>query len=177
MPDTAPQNPAGEFVAEAQYDDARKTELINVIDHAPEELRALVGNMNDDQLGTKYRNWTIRQIVNHLSESHVNAFVRFKWALTEDNPTIKPYDESAWSDLDDNKTGSIEPALTLFTGIHAKWNVLLRMMSDDQFDRTYFHPELNEDVTLRSVLPMYAWHTQHHVGQIKWLVDQHQWGG
>ena len=175
MHETAPQNPAGEFVSKPHYDDAYKTELIKTISDAPTTLKTLVADMPEQQLDTKYRNWTIRQIVNHLAESHMNAYVRFKWAITEENPTIKPYDESLWSELSDNRSGPIEPALMMFAGIHSKWTALLHSMSDEQFDRTYFHPEMNEHVTLRAALPMYDWHTRHHIGQIKWLIDTHQW--
>jgi hypothetical protein len=175
MNETAPQFPAGQYVAQSDYDAAHRAELINDLASTPAALSALVSSLTDDQLDTKYRNWTIRQIVNHLAESHMNAYMRFKWALTEDNPTIKPYDETRWSDLIDAKTGSIEPALELLSGLHAKWDATLRNMTDEQFERAYFHPELNENVSLKSALPTYVWHCHHHSAQIKWLIEKHDW--
>lgn len=171
MINSAPQNPAGEFEPEPHYGEPRKLELIGEIESAPRHLRELVDPLQEADLDIKYRNWTIRQIVNHIADSHVNSYVRFKWALTEDKPTIKPYDESLWSGLLDANSGSIQPALVLLEGLHAKWSAVLKTMTDEQFDRAFFHPELDCLVTLREALPSYAWHGRHHTAQIKWIID------
>jgi uncharacterized damage-inducible protein DinB len=171
----APQYPAGPFVPEDDYGPARRDEFIAVIAGAPAALRRAVAGLSKEQLDTRYRNWTVRQIVNHLADSHVNCYVRFKWALTEDRPTIKPYDEGRWAALADSRLGDIAVPLTFFEGLHARWVHLLRSMSDEQWARSFFHPESGQTVTLRAALCSYAWHCRHHTAQISWLRKQHSW--
>jgi hypothetical protein len=171
----APQNPAGAFVPEDNYGAKRRDELIAVITAAPADLRQAVAGLSDSQLDTKYRNWTIRQIVHHLADSHVNSYVRFKLALTEDRPTIKPYDEGHWSALDDARTGDVQASLALLDGLHQCWVQMLRSMSEEQFGRSFFHPELGQDVSLRTALASYAWHCRHHTAQITWLRQHRGW--
>src|SRR5437870_12408601 len=130
-----PQNPAGEFVAEDGIGPERRAELIAVIECAPANVRKAVAGLSEDQLDTRYRNWTIRQIVHHLADSHVNSYVRFKWALTEEQPTIKAYDEGRWAALEDSRTGDVGPPLALLEALHARWAQLLRSLSDEQFGR------------------------------------------
>jgi uncharacterized damage-inducible protein DinB len=168
----APQNPAGAFVPEINYGPDRQGELIAVIANAPAALREAVAGLSEEQLDTKYRNWTIRQIVNHLADSHVNSYVRFKLALTEEQPTIKPYDEGRWAALADSLSGDIRTPLALLDGLHARWVHLLRSMKPEQFARTFFHPESNEIVSLSAALCSYAWHCRHHTAQITWLRKQ-----
>jgi hypothetical protein len=167
---TAPHYPAGSFVPDEQYSDPRRQALITVLEQAPAALRAAVAGLNEAQLETPYRNWTIRQIVHHLADSHVNAYVRFKLALT-----IKPYDEGRWVALEDSRSGSIAAPLALFEGLHASWVQLLRGLTARQYARTYSHPEMGEDVPLFRALGSYAWHSRHHTGQILWLREQHGW--
>jgi hypothetical protein len=119
-------------------------------------------------LETKYRNWTIRQIIHHLADSHVNAYVRFRLALTEDAPKIKPYDETRWAELPDAKSEDVELSLRLLEAIHARWARLLHAMSDADFSRAYKHPEFNATYKLSEALGSYAHHGRHHVGQIRW---------
>jgi hypothetical protein len=114
-----PQNPAGPFVSEEAYGPERRDEFIAVLAAAPAGLRRLVAGLDDEQLDTRYRNWTIRQIVHHIADSHVNSYVRFKWALTEDRPTIKAYDEGRWAALADSRTGDVAAPLALLDGLHA----------------------------------------------------------
>lgn len=171
----APQFPAGPFEPEAHPTPERRAELIAVIERAPTALRAAVTGLSEAQLDTKYRNWTIRQIVHHIADSHVNSFIRFKWALTEEQPTIKAYDESRWAQLPDARAGDIRPPLVLLEGLHATWIQLLRAMSAAQFARGYLHPETRRTVTLNEALSHYAWHGRHHTGQILWLREQHRW--
>jgi uncharacterized damage-inducible protein DinB len=171
----APQYPAGAFVPEENYGPARRDEFIAVIAQAPATLRQAVDGLSEEQLDTLYRNWTIRQIVNHLADSHVNCYVRFKWALTEDLPTIKPYDEGRWAALADSRSGDVRVPLALLEGLHARWVHLLCSMTEEQFARSFFHPETGQSVTLRAALCSYAWHCRHHTAQITWLRQQRGW--
>ena len=170
----APQNPAGEFVAEGEYSPQRREEFIAVIENTPAAMRQAVDGLTGDQLATRYRNWTIRQIVHHLADSHVNCYVRFKWALTENIPTIKAYDEGRWAALDDSLHGDVRAPLALLDGLHLRWVQLLRSMSQEQFGRSFNHPETKKTVRLSEALCYYAWHCRHHVGQILWLREQHR---
>ncbi len=173
---TAPQYPAGPFQAEPlPYDAARRSELIAGIDGAPAALRQAVDGLSEDQLDTLYRNWTVRQIVHHLADSHVNCYIRFKWALTEERPVIKPYDEGRWAALEDSRRGDIRAPLALLDGLHARWVALLRSMTAEQFARAFFHPETGQEVRLDLALAQYAWHCRHHTGQIVWLRQDRGW--
>jgi hypothetical protein len=131
-----------------------------------------VGELTSPQLDTLYKNWTIRQIAHHLADSHINAFTRFKLALTEDVPTIKPYNETLWSELADAKSGPVEPSLAILDGIHARWSGLIDQLSSADFKREFHHPELGRQVSLAEALAMYAWHCEHHLAQIDWLREQ-----
>jgi uncharacterized damage-inducible protein DinB len=131
--------------------------------------------LSDERLDTKYRNWTIRQIVHHIADSHVNSYIRFKWTLTEDTPTIKPYDEGRWALLADARTGEIGAPLALLDGLHASWVQLMRGMTDGDYARAFHHPETGKTNRLGAMLPYYAWHGRHHTAQIDWLRDRHGW--
>jgi hypothetical protein len=170
-----PQYPAGPFTPEEGYDQQRRAEFIAGIEAAPALLRATVAGLSNEQLDTRYKNWTIRQIVHHVTDSHVNSYVRFKWALTEEEPTIKPYDDGKWAALDDSLTGDVEPPLALLDGLHRRWMQLLRSMSPAQFARRFFHPESGEHVSLSAALCYYAWHGRHHTAQIAWLREKNGW--
>ena len=170
-----PDNPAGPHVPIAEYSEDGRNELTESLRQAPGNLRSAVENLTQPQLDTKYRNWTIRQIVHHIADSHVHSYIRFKWALTEPSPTIKAYEEADWVELDDSKSGSIEPSLQLLEGLHAKWVQLLESMTQEQFDRTFVHPQTGETVSLWTALNYYPWHVRHHTGQILWLRQQHGW--
>jgi uncharacterized damage-inducible protein DinB len=171
----APQTPAGPFAPEDNYGPQRRDELIRLIESAPAALRDAVAGLSDEQLGTPYRNWTVRQIVHHLADSHVNSYVRFKWALTEERPTIKAYDEGRWAALADSRTGDVRAPLALMEALHARWVQLLRSLTDEQFARAFVHPEAGQTVTLSAALCYYAWHGRHHTGQIRWLREQRGW--
>jgi hypothetical protein len=171
----APRNPAGAFVPEENYGSQRRDEFIAVIETAPAALRKEVAGLSEDQLDTRYRNWTIRQIVHHLADSHVNSYIRFKLALTEELPTIKPYDEGRWAALEDARTGDVQAPLALLEGLHAGWVQLLRTLTDEQFSRAFLHPETGQTVSLSAALCSYAWHCRHHTAQITWLRGQRGW--
>jgi uncharacterized damage-inducible protein DinB len=170
-----PQNPAGVFVPEEGYGPQRRDEFISIIESAPSVLRKTVSGLVGDQLDALYRNWSIRQIVHHLSDSHVHAYTRFKFALTEDCPTIKPYDESTWAATIDSRTGDIQVPLALIEGLHARWVQVLRSLTPEQFQRSFHHPEYNQTVRLSESLCLYAWHCRHHTAQIQWIRDQRGW--
>ena len=171
----APQYPAGPYEPEGPPDARRRGDHIAALEAAPAALRRAVAGLSDGQLDTRYRNWTVRQIVHHLADSHVNSYVRFKWALTEERPTIKAYDEGRWAALEDSRAGDIAAPLALLEGLHARWVQLLRAMTDEQFARSFFHPETGQSVSLNAALCYYAWHCRHHTAQITWLREQHGW--
>ena len=164
-----PQFPAGPYVPEENDDPRRRAELIADIDAAPARMRAAIAGLTDEQLETRYKNWSIRQIVHHLADSHVHSYIRFKWTLTEEMPTIKAYEEGDWVALEDSQHGSIEPPLALLEGLHRRWVQLLRTMTAEQFTRRFFHPQSKLQISLASALGSYAWHGKHHIGQILWL--------
>jgi hypothetical protein len=139
-------------------------------------LRAAVAELNDDQLNTPYRDggWTVRQVIHHVPESHMNAYIRFKLALTESEPTIKPYDEAAWAETADVRGTPIEVSLVLLDNLHKRWVVLLKSMSEADFLKQFRHPELGV-VPLEKNLALYAWHSKHHVAHITTLRERKQW--
>jgi len=171
----APQNPAGAFEPEKTYSRQRREEFIATIESTPRLMRAAVGGLSEAQLDTKYRNWTIRQIVHHITDSHVNSYVRFKWTLTEEHPTIKAYDDGKWAELADSRSGDVRVSLALLDGLHARWVILLRSLTDADFERSFFHPESKQDVSLNAALCYYAWHCRHHTAQINWVRQQNRW--
>lgn len=175
MNELPPQNPAGPFLPVEVYDGDVKARLIETVRLAPVRLREAVAGLSDSELDTRYRNWTVRQITHHLADSHLHSLIRFKWALTEDHPTIKAYEEGDWVELADARQGELEPSLLLLEGIHAKWVQVLESMSAAQFARTFQHPQSGASVSLWLALNNYAWHGAHHTGQILWLRQQHGW--
>ena len=166
---TPPINPAGEYVPEPNPDAAKRAQFIEELSALPMRLSAVVTDLSEQQLELKYNKWTIRQIVHHLADSHVNAFVRQRLTLTEENPTIKPYDESKWSVLPDNLTMEIAPSLEMLIAIHERMVKLFQAMTPEQFARTYYHPEYKKSVSLGEMLGLYAHHGRHHLAQIEWV--------
>ncbi len=164
-----PQFPAGPFVPDKADDDRRRETHIEEIERAPVRLREAMTGVADEHLDTKYRNWTIRQIVHHLADSHLNSYVRFKLALTEERPTIKPYDESRWSLLADAQRADVEPSLRLVQSLHDRWAYLLRSLTPEAFLQSFYHPESQETVPLWRALAYYVWHARHHTAQIEWV--------
>ncbi|MES2517174.1 MAG: bacillithiol transferase BstA [Bacteroidota bacterium] len=144
------------------------TQWIADIEALPKLLREAVTGLTEAQLLIPYRpeGWTIRQTVNHVADSHANAFIRFKLALTENTPTIKPYEEQLWAELEDGKNAPIEWSLIMLEVMHQRWVMLLRSMTDEQFDRKFMHPETKHLNALRTVTGMYSWHGKHHTAHI-----------
>jgi len=156
--------------------EAERREWLSDIEETPAQLRAAVSGLTEAQLDTPYRpgGWTVRQVVHHLADSHLNAYVRFRLALTEDKPTIKPYDQALWAQLGDARTASAELSLTLVDALHQRWVILLRSLEPEDFSRALKHPELGQ-VTLEKYLAMYAWHGKHHVAHITGLRQRSGW--
>jgi hypothetical protein len=139
-------------------------------------MRAAVRTLNEQQLDTPYRpdGWTVRQVVHHVPDSHLNAYIRTKLALTEDNPRITAYDEAAWAELEDSRTTPVETSLTLLDMVHDRWVRVLRVMTPGDFARTLMHPD-NGQMTLDHVIALYQWHSQHHVAHITGLRARNGW--
>ena len=157
--------------------DARsRAESIAVIADLPARMRAAIVGLSDAQLDTPYRpdGWTVRQVVHHLPDSHMNAYMRFKFALTEETPRIKPYDEARWAELPDGRSGPVAPSLQILDGLHARWTLLLRAMQPDDFARQLEHPE-HGLLSLDRMLALYAWHCRHHVAHITELKRREGW--
>ena len=168
--------PVGKFHHEGSVNDQQKQAFLDQIDQTPAKLRAAVGGLSDSQLDTPYRpdGWTVRQVVHHVPDSHLNSYVRFKLALTEDEPTIKTYAEDRWAELSDTKATPIEVSLVLLESLHHRWVRLLRSLTPEQWKRRFRHPELGP-MTLEKTLALYAWHGRHHVAHITELRKRMSW--
>jgi uncharacterized damage-inducible protein DinB len=168
--------PVGRHERPASLSADQRRSAIASIAGAPAKLRAAVAGLGDAQLDTPYRldGWTVRQVVHHVPDSHANALIRFKLALTEDNPTIKPYNEAEWAKLEDARTTPIETSLSLVDGLHDRWIRILEAMSPADFERKLTHPE-NGVMTLDQLLALYEWHGRHHVGHITSLRARNGW--
>lgn len=170
------QYPVGRLVKPQSLSDAERRACIDEIAKAPAALRAAVRGLSEAQLDTPYRpgGWTVRQVVHHVPESHLNAYTRFKLALTEDTPTIKPYDENGWSQTGEVQTTPIETSLTLLDALHDRWVRLLDTITPEQYDRKLVHPE-NGTMNLHQVLATYEWHGRHHIAHITSLRQRNGW--
>ncbi len=168
--------PIGRFSSEPQLTEAKRIGLINDIADLPTHLREAINGLSKQQLEASYRpgGWTVRQVVHHLPDSHMNAYVRFRLALTENEPTIKPYEQGVWAELPDAKSADVEFSLRLLDGLHHRWVFLLRSMKPDDFRRTFRHPESGIQ-TLEMTLQLYAWHCKHHVAHITSLRNRMGW--
>jgi len=168
--------PIGRFSAPASSMPGIRAAHIQTLRLLPERLRAAVSGLTDLQLDTPYREegWSSRQVVHHLADSHANAYIRFKLALTEDWPTIKPYDEAAWASLSDSRWLPVESSLALIAALHGRWVELLDSLREEDFRKGYNHP-VNGRQNLANALAMYEWHSRHHVAHITRLRSQEGW--
>lgn len=150
---------------------------IEVISAFPGKLKKEVSHLTEEQLETPYRpgGWTIRQVAHHCADSHMNALARFKLALTEENPTIKPYLEDRWAELTDSKSMPIEPGLLLLEGLHQRWVAILKAMTEPDYQKTFFHPEHNKEFRLGELISHYAWHCAHHLAHVTELKKRKGW--
>jgi len=167
--------PVGPFSKPVSLSPGERRADIAEIATTPAKLRAAVAGLTEAQLDTAYRpgGWTVRQVVHHVPDSHLNAYVRFKLALTEDHPTIRPYDQDLWARLPDS-SGPIDVSLSLLDAVHRRWVVVLNAIADTGWSRTFYHPE-SGDLRLDQVLAMYAWHGRHHVAHIMSLRRRNGW--
>ena len=168
--------PIGKFSYDGHLTEDRKRAFLDDIAQTPKNLRAAVQGLSAAQLDTPYRpaGWSVRQVVHHVPDSHLNSYVRFKLALTEDEPTIKPYAEDRWAELADTKATPVEVSLTLLDSLHDRWVRLLRSLTPEEWKRTFRHPDLGA-MTLEKTLALYAWHGRHHVGHITTLREKNGW--
>src|SRR5579871_1413576 len=173
---TDPRFPIGKFHYDGPPNAEQKQAFLDEIAQTPAKLRAAVKGLSETQLDTPYRDggWTVRQVVHHVPDSHLNSYVRFKLALTEDEPTIKPYEEARWAELADTKATPIEVSLTLLDSLHDRWMRLLRSLTAEEWKRTFRHPEMGP-MTLEKTLALYAWHGRHHVAHITELRKRSSW--
>jgi uncharacterized damage-inducible protein DinB len=170
--------PIGEFVFAGPLAERDRRECVARIAATPMAMRAAVAGLSAEQLDTPYRpdGWTVRQVVHHVPDSHLNAYVRFKLALTEPNPTIKPYLESRWAELPDARTAPVELSLDILDSLHRRWVVVLGQIGADDWARTYFHPEQGREVSLDEAVAFYAWHGEHHIAHVTSLRRRSGWG-
>src|ERR1700758_1535088 len=162
-----PGYPIGKFSYSGPLSAAQKKEFLDNIEQTPVRLREAVRGLSEAQLDTPYRDggWTVRQVVHHVPDSHMNSYVRFKLALTEDGPTIKPYMEDLWAELPEAKSAPIEASLTLLDSLHKRWMLALRGIKPEEWKRNLRHPEMGL-MSLEKALALYAWHGRHHVAHV-----------
>lgn len=171
-----PRYPIGKYQPQP-FSEQQKQEWINDIRFLPLALENAILNLDAAQLDTPYREggWTVKQLVHHVADSHINAYCRFKLGLTEDNPTIKPYEENLWAQLKDTQNLPVNVSLTLLHAVHIRWVEVLVNMSDEDFNRTVFHPEHKKEMSLWFLLGMYAWHSKHHTAHVTSLRERMNW--
>jgi hypothetical protein len=168
MSDERLQYPIGKFSPQESYTADEIASLIQSIENVPGKIEAVFKTFSPKQLDTPYRpgGWTARQVLHHIPDSHLNAYIRFKWSLTEDTPTIKAYNEKAWAETYEAK---LDPGLSvaLLKALHAKWVTLLRALSKEDLQKSFVHPETGKNIRLDRLIALYAWHGEHHLGHLK----------
>lgn len=169
--------PIGKFKAPAKYTSEYLSDSISQIESFPERLKKETAHLTDEQLDTPYRpgGWTVRQVIHHCAESHMNCYIRIKWALTENNPVIKAYDEALWSELPDNLKMSIHPTFSLLEGLHFRLAFIMKNLSESDLDKSFIHPENNSEYRIKQIVGTYAWHGNHHLAHITVLKKQKNW--
>ncbi len=169
--------PIGTFVAPESINEAQRNTWIADIAALPQLLRDAVAGLTDNQLDTPYRDggWTLRQVVHHVADSHINAYTRYKLAATEDNPAIRPYMEERWAELPEARHEAVEVSLALLDALHYRWTLHLKNMSEADFNRTFFHPESKITYRLDINLGLYSWHGRHHLAHITTTRERLGW--
>lgn len=160
-----------------KFDEKLKSALLNDIRMLPQSLEFAIQNLDMYQLQTPYRpgGWTVHQLIHHIADSHINAYVRFKLGLTEENPTVKPYDQDAWANLTDTKNLPVNISITLLHALHRRWCEMMEHMTESQWQREVYHPERKVEITLWELLKSYAWHSRHHTAHILQLREREKW--
>jgi len=168
--------PIGKFTPPKSITAEMINEYINTIEDSPAKYREAVRNFTDEQLDTQYRpgGWTVRQVIHHVPDSHINSYVRFKLGLTEDSPAIKTYDEAKWAEINDSKDTPVEVSLQLLESLHKRWVVILKSMTQKDFEKTVTHPEWGK-IRLDYMLAIYDWHCKHHLAHILSLKKRMAW--
>ena len=166
--------PIGKFEMPTSVDQSEINSWITEIEQFPKSLNKIIPYLNSDELSYRYRpeGWTIKQVIHHCADSHMNSFIRFKLALTENVPIIKPYNESAWAELTDARDTEIAPSMQLLEGLHARWGVILRNLTLEDLSKTYIHPEKTKPLNLADTIGLYAWHCQHHLAHIRQALER-----
>ncbi len=161
--------PIGKFVKPNQVEDRLLQEWIKSLEHLPNELAKITVGLSEEVLQEQYRagSWTVRQIIHHIADSHLNGYTRMKLALTEDNPTIRPYDENGWSVLADVESVPVEVSIELLKNLHIRWVALIKGLNTAEMSRTFYHPENKVNVTVADQIGLYAWHGEHHLAHVK----------
>lgn len=165
------------YNAKDGYNEKAKAAFLLDIQQCPSLLEQATSNLDEQQLNISYRDggWTSKQVIHHVADSHMNAYMRFKLALTEDNPTIKTYDEAAWAELSDTKNLPVNISFTLLHALHIRWFELMKNMSEADWQKTIYHPEHKRNITLWDMLGIYAWHGKHHAAHITALRERMAW--
>lgn len=169
--------PIGRFTPPAAFTPELRQQYLAQIAACPTELQRAVGGLTPSQLDTPYRDggWTVRQVVHHVPDSHMNAYIRHKLAMTEVQPAIRAYEEALWAELPDGRSAEVELSLTLLTALHARWHRFLTALAPQDFARTFLHPAIEGPVSLDQSVGMYAWHGRHHVAHIDALRQRNGW--
>ena len=168
--------PIGKYISQP-FSEKQLNEWLIDITNLPQHLENAVMNLDEAQVNTTYRpeGWTVKQLVHHVADSHMNAYIRFKLGLTEENPVIKPYEEAAWANLSDTRNLPFNLSLTILHALHARWVEILKNITEEEWNRTVFHPEHKKEITLWHLLGMYAWHGRHHTAHVTALKERMKW--
>ncbi len=166
--------PEGKYIAPDVIDQGVITEWADTLENLPKNLRKLVENLSYECLDWAYRpkGWTIKQVVHHLADSHINSFARFKLIMTEDNPTVRPYNEKLWAEMPDANNPEVSTSLMILDGVHERLNILLRDCISDDWNRAFYHPEYEKSFTMGWLIGLYAWHSNHHLAHIKQAIEK-----
>lgn len=166
--------PIGQFVMPEIFNQHQADIWIAEIEALPVQIKHVTANLSEEELDQTYRpeGWTLRQVIHHLPDSHVNAYIRFKQAITEDIPVIRPYHEELWAETEDAKSGDIQMSVALLTALHQRWVVFLKTLKMEDYQRKYIHPAQGKELTLANMLGMYAWHGKHHLAHISNTINK-----
>lgn len=169
--------PIGEYSPKENYTSNEINDFINAIEALPGRLNQAVSGLTDSQLDTPYRpgGWSLRQVIHHIADSHINSYTRFKLTLTEDTPAIRPYFEDRWAELPEAKSAPVELSLPLIDYLHKRWTVMLKNITGEQLKRRLYHPETKQEMTIEQLMHLYAWHSDHHLAHVNNLIVKEGW--